>query len=357
MRDFRKTLLAAFLCVALVFSLSAGGSKDADTPASSSGKQVLYIYNWSYYTPEEVVADFEEKFNCDVIFDYYASNEEMFAKFMASNGIGYDLVVPAGDYVSIMKNLGMIQKIDHSKIPNMKYLSDLVLEKTLYDPGQEYSVPYYMGATGIAVHTSKVSDYPHSWSILEDPALKGKVSMMDDTRDVIGSALKYLGYSVNTTDPDELNEAFEVINYKWKPNMAKFDAEGFGKSFASYEYWVAQGYAEVVYEEVPEDKWDEIDFFIPEEGAPIYADNFVIPAKAEHYDLACEFINFFLEPENYAKFLDRFHFPPSTHTEAGKYMTVKPFWKTEELENCEVKLDVGEDLALYNEIWQKIRYI
>ena len=354
MREYRKVLLALVLLASAAL-LTAGGSKDSADSASQ--KQTLYIYNWSYYTPEEVVEAFEEQYDCEVIFDYFASNEEMFAKFMASGGIGYDIVVPSGDYVSIMNNLGMLKEIDHSKIPNMKYLTDLVKEKSSFDPGQTVSVPYYMGAAGIAVHTSKVSDYPRSWSIFSDSSLKGKLCMMDDTREVMGAALAHLGYSINTTAPEEVQAAFELINNGWKPNLAKFDAEGFGKSFSTYEYYAAHGYAEVFFEEVPEEEWDEIDFFIPEEGCVIYADNFVIPAKAEHYDLACEFINFFLEPENYAKFLDRFHFPSSIHTEAGDYMTVKPFYTTEMMQNGESRLDVGEDLALYNDAWQKIRYM
>ena len=356
MNKYRKVLFTALLYAVLLFSLSAGGSK-ASGESDASGKSTLYIYNWSYYTPEEVVEAFEEEYNCNVVFDYFASNEEMFAKFMAAGGVGYDLVVPSGDYVSIMKNLGMLKEIDHSKIPNLKYMTDLVKEKSSFDPGQQYSIPYYMGAAGIAVHTSKVADYPRSWSLFSESSLKGKLCMMDDTREVMGAALAYLGYSINSTNPDEIAETYDLINNSWKPNLAKFDAEGFGKSFSTYEYYAAHGYAEVFFEEVPEEEWDEIDFFIPEEGCVIYADNFVIPAKAEHYDLACEFINFFLEPENYAKFLDRFHFPSSIHTEAGNYMTVKPFYTTEMMQNGESRLDVGEDLALYNDAWQKIRYM
>lgn len=327
------------------------------TSCSKEKKKVLYVYNWSYYTPDEVIESFEKEYNCNVVMDYFASNEEMFAKVMASGGGGYDIIFPSGDYTSIMIKLEMLEEIDLSKIPNAKYITDLVKSKATYDSVMKYSVPYFMGAAGIAVNKTKLKDYEKSWSIFEREDLKGKMCMMDDMREVIGDALIYLGYSCNTTDINELNEAFDLINNKWKPNLTKFDAEGFAKSFATGEYTVAHGYAEAFFEEIPEDRWDNVDFFIPDEGGAMYIDSMCIPKKAPHYELALEFINYIHDPKNYAKFLDRFHFPASTNSEAEQYRTTKPFYSVEMLEKCETKDDLAEGLALYNELWEKIRYV
>jgi spermidine/putrescine transport system substrate-binding protein len=162
---------------------------------------------------------------------------------------------------------------------------------------------------------------------------------------------------VNTVDPQQLEEARRLINDRWKPNLVKFDAEGFAKSFASGEFWVVQGYAEAVFEELSEDKWSNVDFFLPQDGGPMYIDSMCIPKGAKHIDLAHEFINFIHRPEIYAQFLDRFHFPASVNPAAEQFTTTKPFYTVEMLTNYELKEDLGPNLETYNKIWETIRYI
>ena len=345
----KKRIFLAIALIAASLMLLSSCSRDK--------RRILYVYNWSYYTPDEVIESFEREYDCKVIMDYFASNEEMFAKVMASGGGGYDVIFPSGDYTSIMIKLGMLEEIDLERIPNSRYITELVKDKAAYDHEMKYSVPYFMGAAGIAVNKNKIDDYDRSWSIFSREDLRGRMCMMDDMREVIGDALIYLGYSCNTSDDEELQEAFDLIRNEWKPNLAKFDAEGFAKAFASGEYAAAQGYAEAFFEELPESRWSEVDFFIPEEGSTMYIDNMCIPKKAPHYDLALDFINYMIKPENYAKFLDRFHFPSSVNTDADLYRTTVPFYTTEDLANSETKDDLGENISKYNELWEKIRYV
>jgi spermidine/putrescine transport system substrate-binding protein len=348
---------ALLTTVFLGCSKSSATSSSTDTTNSKSTERKLYIYNWSYYTPDAVVEAFEKEYDCDVILDYFASNEEMYAKLKAAGtGAGYDIIVPSGDYVSIMKNQGMLEKIDLSKFPNQKFITPLVLEKATYDPKMEYSVPYYMGAAGVAVNKKIVSSYERDWTIFGDKKLAGRMCMMDDMREVLGDALKYLGYSVNTKNPAELEKARKLVAEQWKPNLVKFDAEGFAKSFAQGEYYVTQGYAEGIFEELPEEKWSDVDFFIPQEGGPMYIDSLCIPKGAKHYDLAMAFINYIQDPKNYAQFLDRFHFPSSVNTDADTYRTTTPFYTVDDLKNCELKDDLGETLYDYTTAWETIRY-
>ncbi len=320
-----------------------------------SGK-TLYLYNWTYYTPDSVIEKFEKEFGVKVVYDDYASNEDMFAKLKAG-GSGYDLVVPSGDYVSIMKSEGMLEKIDLSKIPNVKYIKSASLAKATYDPAMDYSVPYYMGAAGVAVNTEKVPNFEESWSIFARKDLAGRMSMLDDMREVLGDALAYLGYSVNTANPVELEKAYRLVNEEWKPNLVKFDAEGFAKSFATGEFWVVQGYAEAVFAEVTPEMKDKVAFFIPkQEGGPMYIDSLCIPKGAKNKELAEEFINFFLRPDIYAEFLDAFGFPSTIHAEAAALQKVTPLYSADSLDKCELKDDLGENLELYNDVWQKIRF-
>ncbi len=337
-------LVIALICAAMMVT----GCKKND------GK-TLYLFNWTYYTPESVLELFEQEYGVTVKVDSYASNEEMFAKLKAG-AKGYDIVVPSQDYVSIMIAEDMLLEIDHSKLTNKGNISPLILEKATYDPNMKYAVPYSMGAAGVAVNKTKVTSYDKSWSIFSRTDLNQRMCMMDDMREVIGDALAYLGKSVNTLDDAELKAAQDLIITEWKPNLVKFDAEGFGKSFKSGDFWVVQGYAEVVYGEVPEEEWDTVDFFIPVEGGPMYIDSMCILKDAKNYDLAMEFINFIHRPEIYAKFLDEFRYPSTVNPAAEAYITKKPMYRAEEMVNCEIKEDLGAGLEKYNEIWQKIRF-
>ena len=339
-------LAAAFACS--VFSLiSCNNGKDDGT---------LFLYNWTYYTPDSVIEEFEKEYNCRVKVDAFDSNEVMYSKLKAG-AKGYDIAFPSQDYTSIMIKQDMVLTIDKTKIPNLKYLNPACKEIMTFDPDMNYQVPYYLGMAGIAVNKKKVSNYKKSWDIFARKDLAGHMTMMDDMREVLGDSLKYLGYSVNTVDDNILAQATDLVNKRWKPNLVKFDAEGFGKSFASGDFWVCQGYAEVVYGEVPEDKQEEmIDFFIPEEGGPMYMDSMVILDGAKHYDRALQFINFIHRPDIYVQFLDDFRFPGFINPEADKLRTTKPMYKSEDMNKGELKLDIGANLEKFNDNWEIIRF-
>lgn len=352
MKKFHWSVLMAAFAVA---GLMLGGcSKSSGTAASDGENKKLYIYNWTYYTPDSVIQKFEKEYNVTVVYDSFASNEEMFAKLKAG-GTGYDIVFPSGDYVSIMKKEGMLAKIDTSKLTNLGNIDPVVLKKATYDPEMEYSVPYYFGAAGIAVNTAKVPNFEKSWSIFGRKDLKGKMTMLDDMREVMGDALVYLGYSVNTTDPIQIQQARDLINNEWKPNLIKFDAEAFGKGFAAGEFWVVQGYAEVVYAELQDDQKKDVRFFIPKEGGPAYIDSLCVLRDSKNYDLALKFIDFIHRPEIYAEFCDTFGFPATANIPARSFQKVTPYYTAEDLVNTELKEDLGEKLELYNQAWLDIR--
>ncbi|MCQ2575577.1 MAG: extracellular solute-binding protein [Treponema sp.] len=325
---------------------------------SCEKKQTLKLYSWTYYTPSDVVKAFEQEFDCKVVVTEYDSNETMFNKLVNGGAKSFDIVVPSQDYVSIMMAKGMLQPIDQTKFTNRKLINPKLLEKITYDPDMTYAVPYYFGAAGISVNKKKVTnpDYERTWNIFADPQFKNHASVMDDYREVIGDSLTHLGYSVCTINDAELKEAVDFLRTQWMPNIVKIDAEGFGKDFARGDLWLCQGYAEVIYGEVPEAEWDStIDFFIPEEGGPSYVDSMCILKDSKNAELASEFINFIHRPENYAKFLDFFRFPCYVNQEAEAYMTTTPMYPASALENCELKNDLGDYLEKYFAQWEKVR--
>jgi spermidine/putrescine transport system substrate-binding protein len=312
----------------------------------------LFIYNWTYYTPDTVIEKFEKEYNCKVIYDEFASNEDMYAKLKAG-GSGYDIVFPSGDYVSIMIHQNMLERIDKTRIGNLKNIDPTVLAKAAYDPNMEYSVPYYFGAAGIAVNTAKVPNFERSWSIFGRGDLKNRMTMLDDMREVLGDALVHLGCSVNTKNPKEIAAAKNLVNDVWKPNLTKFDAEAFGKGYANGDFWVVQGYAEVVYEEIADNeelKRNTV-FFIPPEGGPAYIDSMCILKGAKHMDLAYKFIDFIHRPEIYAEFCDAFGFPPTANAAAAPYKKGESYYTVKELAATELKDDLGSALELYNDAW------
>lgn len=319
---------------------------------SCSSKQRLYIYNWTYYTPDSVIEKFEKEFHVRVIYDEFASNEDMYAKLKAG-GANYDVIFPSCYFISIMAKEGMLEKIDHGKIPNLKNIDPEILQKAVYDPVMEYSVPYYYNPAGIIVNTARVPDYQRSWSIFGREDLRNRMTMLDDMREVLGGALIYMGYSVNSTDPDQIASAKDLINSSWKPNLTKFDSESFGKGYANGDFWVVHAYAEVVFEEIMDNPQllNNTVFFIPDEGSPACIDNMCILKGSKNIDLAHKFIDFIHRPEIYAEFVDTFDFPSAVNIPARQLKTGGQMYSVEDMINTELINDPGSALEYYINAW------
>jgi len=322
---------------------------------SCNSKEKLYIYNWTYYTPDSVIEKFENEYNCRVIYDEFASNEDMYAKLRANKGKrnGYDVVFPSKDYVPIMIRQGMLEKLDHSKLFNLENIDPEVLKIANYDPDMEYSVPYFYGAGGVIVNTSRVHDYEQSWSIFAREDLRGRMTMLDDMREVLGGALAFLGYSVNSTNPAQVGAARDLVNNSWKPNLVKFDAESFAKGYANGDFWVVHSFSEAVFDEIadiPQLKESTV-FFIPKEGGPSYIDNMCVLKGARNVDLAHKFIDFIHRPEIYAEFADSFGLPATVNVPARQFKRGVPMYSESDLRGTQLVEDLGESLELYTDAW------
>lgn len=334
-----------FAILTMVTALAGcGGSKGE--------KETLYLYGWADYIPTEIYEKFEKETGIKVVEDIYSSNEEMFAKLKAG-GNGYDIIMPSADYTEIMMKEGMLEKLDKSKLDGLKNLDPMPLEKLQYfDPNNDYEVPYVMGATIIAVNTKYVKDFPRDYSIFEMSEYQGKMTLLDDMREVMTSALDMLGYPQTTNDENAISQAAELIK-SWKKNIAKFDAESFGKGFATENFWVVQGYPDNIFRELDENERKNVELIIPEKGGTAYIDSFVILKNAKNKENAYKFINFILQPENYAVVADVLE-TPSINIPARELMQVKPLFEIEDLKNTQVLRDIHETLDLQNKYWQEI---
>lgn len=315
-------------------------------------KPQLTIYNWSYYIPEEVIKNFEEEYNVKINYETFFSNEEMY--FNTKQDLKkYDIVFPSGDYVSVMKKNNLLEKINKRKIRNFQNIDQVLIDKIEFDIGNVYSVPYMIGASGIAVNKKYVKNYKRNFDIYINKAYFGKTSLLKDMREVIGNALATLGYSVNSRDPKEIKEAGDLIK-EWEKNGAQFNAKTFAEEFTKENYWIVQAYAENIFLESAKEFEKNVEFFIPETGGTMYIDNMVILKKSKNKKLAYKFINYIHEPKVYAKIAD-FLMLPSLNQEARPFMKEKPHYTIEDLKRCEFIVDLGEDIKLYENIWKEIK--
>lgn len=333
--------------LALVLAFTACGKK-AETQEDS---KVLYLFNWSDYMPEEVLKNFEKETGIKVILDLYSSNEEMYTK-IAAGSTGYDIIFPSADYQEIMIKQGMLEKIDKTKIPNISELNKEMVAKLDFDPNLDYVIPYAMGAVGVAVNKAKVPNYDRSYKIFEDSNLKGKMTLLNDSRQVITSALTYNGLNPTSKDPADLAKAKETI-MKWKSNILKFDSESFGKGYANDEYLVVQGYFENISAQITEEQRKNMDFFIPEKGATMYIDSMVIPKGAKNIENAYTFMNYIHRPDVYVKIVDFFSIP-SINEGAEKLRKTTPPYTLEDMKKTTLLRDLGDSIEAHNALWNEI---
>ena len=339
MKKILSALSLAFLLVA------CGKDKEAN-------KNTLYLYGWADYIPAQVYEDFEKETGIKVVEDIYSSNEEMFAKIKAG-GIGYDILTPSTDYTEILMNDNMLEKLDKDKLPTFSNIDPMVLDKLQYfDKNNEYAVPFAMGATTIAVNTKYVKDFPKDFTIYNNPEYKGKMTLLDDMREVMTSALGTLGYPQTTTDETAIANAAELVK-GWKKNIAKFDSEAFGKGFANEDFWVVHSYPENILNELTDEQLETTEFIIPENGGTAYIDSFVILKTAPNKEAAYKFLEFIHRPENYKLVADHLRIP-SINVPAREQLTVEPIYSIDDLQNTVILKDIKDTLDTQNKYWQEI---
>jgi len=261
----------------------------------------LNIYNWAEYIDPELVDAFAAQQGIEVTVDTYDSNEAMQPIISAGNS-GYDLIVPSDYMVGILIEGEDIQLLNKDAIPNLSNISS-DFSDLVYDPDGDYSVPYQWGTTGIAVDTAVVgTDFPRSWSIIFDGSFadeySGKISLLNDPRETLGAALKYLGYSLNTTDEAQLEEAKDLVS-EARGRLAAFDTDSADELLTTGETVIAHGYSGDMFTQFLEtEDPSRYFYFVPEEGGTRWIDNMAIPHDAEAPCSAHTFINFILEPGN-----------------------------------------------------------
>ncbi len=273
----------------------AGGALALGVLAGCGPKgPVLHVYTWSDYIDPEIVAAFEKLNGCTVAIDTFDSNESMYAKLQAGS-TGYDIIMPSSYQIPLMAKNGLIRKLDKSLIPNVAKNFDESYYAAILDRTMQYNVPYAVTYTGFVYRKDKVGDAPvNSWKIFDTDALKGRMALLSDMRETIGGALKYLGYSINTTNASEIAAAADQV-IRWKRNVAKFDNEQYKTAVASSEWFVGHGYSSDAIQIIED--CDQAVFVLPKEGFVIACDEMVVSADAPNPVLAHKFIDYLYDAD------------------------------------------------------------
>ena len=257
-------------------------------------KQKLYIYTWADYIDPELVQEFESKNGCEVVINTFDSNESLFAKLMAG-AKGYDLIMPTEYIMPQLINAGLIDKLDVTKLPNVtnNFDKSFASEWSLV-----YDVPYAFSCTGILWRKDKCpSDLSfNDWNDMFDERLKGHICMMNDIREVLGIALKHKGYSVNSTNQVELNEAIKLSRF-WKSRSSKMDNESYRSGIPAGEFYVAMAYNSDAIQLFADDN-DNIGYVVPTNGTTSSVDVLCIMKDAKNKDLAYKFIDMLYDLPN-----------------------------------------------------------
>ncbi len=315
----------------------------------------LRIYTWADYMDPILLADFEKKSGCKIAIDTFDSNEAMYSK-LSAGATGYDLFTPSSYMVKALFRDKLLLPLDHAKLPNLKHIDPAYLKRAL-DPQMDHSVPYLMACTCIAWLGSKVDKPVASYEMFDRPALKGRITLLDDMREVLGAALLSLGLSLNSTNPQELAKACDVAR-RWKANIAKFDSEQYKSGIASGEFHLVQGYPSDLLQVAEEN--EEIVVRIPQEGSAFSCDDLCISKDSKNPDLSHQFINYICDPVNAAQNMQAIT-GRSPNSDAYRLLSedfrgnAALFPDEAVFAKCEIIDDLGDSLALWSKTWDEVK--
>lgn len=318
-------------------------------------KPTLYVYNWGDYIDEDILGEFEKEFDMKVVYDTFSTNEDMYVK-IKSGGSSYDLIFPSDYMLTRMLEEDMLEKIDLTKVPNHKHL-DPILMGTVYDPNNDYSLPYLWGTLGILYNTTMVDEEIDSWDALWDPKYSKEILMLDSQRDSIGAALLKLGYSVNTRDLGQLAEAGQLLKDQKPLVLAYVVDEGKDKMVSGEASLALTWSGEAMYA-ISEN--EDLAYAIPEEGTNVWFDVMAIPKGAKNIDGALKFMDFLNRPEialrnteyvGYAtpNLAARAMLPEEVQNDRQAYPSA------EDIEDAEFFVHLGESLKDYDRIWTEVK--
>jgi spermidine/putrescine transport system substrate-binding protein len=318
----------------------------------------LNIYSWADYIHPKIVPEFERRYNVKVIYDTFSSNEALLAR-MQAGATAYDIIVPTSYMLSQLKKLDLLAELDHLRLPLLKNLMPR-FQDPAFDPKLRYSVPYTWGTTGIGFNAKAFGDqsrWPQDWDSFWDARLKDRITLLDDSRESIGMAIKRHGHSYNTKDTSFIESAAEDLK-RQKPLTMCYTSDQVIVQLAAGDSALALAYSGDVYQASKEN--GDVRYVIPASGASLWLDNLCIPRTAPHLDIAYKWLNFMLEPEIAAA--NAAHTRYATPNKLA-YDLMTPEQRNDKnlyppeslLSRCDELADVGKLVFLYDRLWTELK--
>lgn len=346
MKSIRK-LIALISTSILTLGLFSGCSNNR-----TDSSKVINVFNCADYIDEELITKFEEETGYIVKYSTYDTNENMYAK-LTSGSASYDLVFPSDYMIEKMISENLVQEINYDNVPNYKYI-DEAYKHLSYDPEDKYSVPYMWGTIGILYNPENVPDQVDGWNILWNDEYKDEIVMFNSIRDTMGIALRRLGYSMNTTNHQEIKEAADTLIQE-KKLARTWVVDEVKDMMISGEVSIATVYsgdAAYIQEERP-----DLEYIVPEEGSNKWFDGMVIPRCATNKEGAEAFINFLTDPDNAKQNVDYIgYYTPNFKTFEMLDEEIQESYPSKKtLDNCEIFKNLDkETLDFYNSEWIRI---
>ena len=354
----KKILIQRVVPVAICIVFIGGGFYYAKENDVMNGEK-LVVYNWGEYIDPEVLTMFEEETGIDIVYEEFETNEILYPK-ISSGAIAYDVICPSDYMIQRMIENDLLFEINFDNIPNLKNIGKQYLERSRqFDPENKYSVPYCWGTVGILYNKMMVDEPVDSWSILWDPKYKDNILMQDSVRDAFGVTLKYLGYSLNSTDLDELTEAKNLL-IEQKPLVQAYVIDQVRDKMIGNEAALGVIYSgEAIYTQKEN---PNLEYVIPKEGSNIWIDSWVIPKNAEHKENAEKFINFLCRPD--IALMNFEYITYSTPNEAARELIEDESIRNSEIafpdlskyDNLETFQYLGTEAdQVYGDLWNKVK--
>jgi spermidine/putrescine transport system substrate-binding protein len=360
----RRSFIAAAArsCVATSAALT-GLALSGCSGSQEGAERQVNILNWADYLHPDTIGQFEKRYGIKVVQDTFASNEALLAKLQAG-GTRYDVIVPSSYMVKQLKKLDILSELEHDRIKGLGNLLPRFMS-TNFDPGLHVCVPYTWGTSGIGFDLDEMekikggsSKNPElSWDVLWDPRFKGRLTMLEDAREVIGAALKMEGHSYNTTDEVKIKSATALLK-KQKELVMCYTSDQVIVELASGDSFLSQVYSGDCYQARRENK--KLRYAIPAEGCSIWTDNFCIPKSAPHREFAYLWISYMLEPDVAAACANFTHYATANEKafklvqeELVNDQNLYPGEKI--LARCEDIGDVGPALFFYDRMWTELK--
>lgn len=355
--QFSSAALSGVVLSNCTGNLSDVSSSESSSASPSGSNDTLNLYAWSAYTDDEVFNDFTDRTGFKVVADIYDSNETMLAKMQAGGGDAYSIIYPSDYMVQQMVELDMLTAIDHSQVEGLKNVLDKWVSP-VYDPNNQHSVPYSWGTTGFVYNSEALKQAPTDWDYLWDnqESLNRKMTLLNDVREVLGGVLRSLGYSYNSTDPAELEAAYEKL-VELKPAIASFTTDGWRDQLVTGDLVLAMGYSVDAIDTMSANP--QLRYVIPASGSSLWTDTMVIPKTAPNAEAAYAWINYMYEAESGAAVVDKLKIATPNQAAfelvSDELKSDKTLFPPEEiLANCEGIAPVGDTAELYDKYWTQL---